>query len=176
VKIVAVDWGDINKVNLVKLMINEMYGFEYETREVDQIQNAINQGLEVYNLAFDADICVGFSGATINDKDNATIEYIYVKKSNRGIVFAYNLIIDLVKQLIACEVKKAKMQVQTYNKQRFLHYALSDKNIIEQVALERNGEKYLDQILLIEDIESVLRLSIREFMIKASQYKKEENK
>ena len=62
------------------------------------------------------------------------------------------------------------MQVQTFNKQRFFHYALSGKNIIKSTTEERNGQSYEDQILLIEDLGKVANMSSRELMLKAHKY------
>ena len=63
------------------------------------------------------------------------------------------------------------MQVQTYNKQRFFHYALSDKNIIKTTPIENKGQIYEDQILLIEDLEKTFNMTFREIIHKAHNYK-----
>ena len=85
----------------------------------------------------------------------------------------YGIILKVVfNKLIKLGINSAHLQVQTYNKQRFLHYALSDKNIIKEEDVEWKGVIYKDQILLIENLQSVVNLSLKELIKKAHLYSK----
>ena len=53
----------VDDAELIKNLINEMYGIEYETRENIDIASAINKKTEIYILAYLDNECVGFSGA-----------------------------------------------------------------------------------------------------------------
>ena len=69
----------------IKQMINQMYGFEYETRTPDEIAQAIEKCHQVYVLAKQGDDIIGFAGATTNSTEyqkittqtQTVIEYIY---------------------------------------------------------------------------------------------------
>ena len=173
-----------NDVQIVKNLINEMYGVEYEIRNNTTIAEAIDNKTEIYMLAFCNNKVIGFSGASINNDyysdiitpDVAVIDYIYVCTNARNLTVSFELISQLLKELVTIGVKQAIMQVQTFNKQRFFHYALSDKNIIKSTTLEKNGQSYDDQILLIENLNKVSDMSIRELMIKAHSYSVQEKK
>ncbi len=164
---------------LVKNLINQMYGIEYETRADKDIALSINNKTEIYILAYVDDKCVGFSGASLNNEyyadiissDVAVIDYIYVDENLRDISISFQLISQLLKVLVDMDVKQAIMQVQTFNKQRFFHYALSDKNIIKSTTSEKEGQTYEDQILLIEDLEKTSNITPKELMSKAYKYK-----
>ena len=164
---------------LVKNLINQMYGIEYETRCDNDISVAINNKTEIYILAYVDDKCIGFSGASLNNEyysdiissDVAVIDYIYVDENLRDINISFELISQLLKELVNMGVKQAIMQVQTFNKQRFFHYALSEKNVIKSTTLERNGQTYYDQILLIEDLVKVSKITFKELISKAYKYK-----
>lgn len=155
-----------------------MYGIEYEVRENGKIAEAIDNKTEIYVLAYANDKCIGFSGASLNNDyyadiikpDVAVIDYIYTDENARNLNVSFELISQLLKKLANMGVKQAIMQVQTFNKQRFFHYALSDKNIIKSTPLERNGQPYDDQILLIKDLNKIANMSIRELMLKAHKY------
>lgn len=170
------------ETQIVKDLINKMYGIEYEVRENDKIAEAIDNKTEIYILAYKDDKCIGFSGASLNNDyykdiitpDIAVIDYIYVDEDERNFGVSFELISKLLTELVGLGVKQAIMQVQTFNKQRFFHYALSDKNIIKSTILERNGQVYDDQILLIEDLNTVANMSLRELMIKAYKYSVED--
>ena len=153
-----------------------MYGIEYETRSIDKICEAIANKLEFYTLAYFNNQIIGFAGASKN-KDYlditpntvAVIDYIYIEESNRDLITAYNLIKSLFKQLIDNGFSQALLQVQTFNKQRFLHYALSDKNIIKEFPCSyREGSN--DQILLIKDIKTVYKQTLAELLKKCKGY------
>ena len=168
-------------VQIVKNLINEMYGVEYEVRDNSKIAEAIDNKTEIYILAYCNNKIIGFSGASLNNDyyadiisaDVAVIDYIYVLENLRNLTVSFELISQLLKELVSMGVKQAIMQVQTFNKQRFFHYALSDKNIIKSSTLERNGQIYDDQILLIEDLKQVSNISIKELMAKAYKYSNE---
>jgi len=168
---------------IVKDLTNKMYGIEYEVRGNCKIADAINNKTEIYVLAYSENKCIGFSGASLNNDyyadiitpDIAVIDYIYVDENARNLSVSFELISRLLKELVNIGVKSAIMQVQTFNKQRFFHYALSDKNIIKSTTEERNEQTYVDQILLIEDLNKVANMSIRELMVKAHKYAIEEN-
>jgi len=165
--------------SIIKSLINKMYGIEYETRSLDKISEAIKNKLEFFALAYFDNQIIGFAGASKN-KDYldiapntvAVIDYIYIEESNRDLITAYNLIKFLFKQLIDNGYTQALLQVQTFNKQRFLHYALSDKNIIKEFPCSYR-EGYNDQILLINDLKSVYNISFKELLNKCSNYIKE---
>lgn len=168
----------IQDCQIIKDLINQMYGIEYEVRDNAKIAQAIDNKTEIYILAYVDDKCIGFSGASLNNDyyadiitpDIAVIDYIYTDENSRNISISFELIALLLKELVNMSVKQAIMQVQTFNKQRFFHYALSDKNIIKSTTLEKNGQYYYDQILLIEDLNKVANISIRELMLKAHKY------
>ena len=132
-------------------------------------------------MAYADDKCIGFSGASLNNDyyadiiapDVAIIDYIYTKEDNRDVNVSFKLISLLLKELVNMNVKQAIMQVQTFNKQRFFHYALSDKNIIQSTTLERKGQTYNDEILLIKDLKNASNTTARELMVKAYKYSKE---
>jgi hypothetical protein len=73
------------------------------------------------------------------------------------------------KQLIDNGYNQAILQVQTFNKQRFLHYALSDKNIIKSFPNEYK-QGFEDQILLINDLSKVYNLNFFELLKKIKKY------
>lgn len=162
--------------SIIKELINKMYGIEYETRSLDKISEAINNRLEFYSIAFFDNKIIGFAGASKN-KDYldiapdtvAVIDYIYIEESNRDLITAYNLIKSLFKQLIDNGFSQALLQVQTFNKQRFLHYALSDKNIIKEFPCSYR-EGYNDQILLIKDIKTVYKQTLAGLLKKCKGY------
>ena len=166
----------------VKDLINKMYRSEYEIRDIEKISQAIEEKTEIYILAYKDDACFGFSGASINNDyykdiispDIAVIDYIYTCENSRDVIASFELISELLKTLAKMGVKQAIMQVQTYNKQRFFHYALSNKNIIKTTPIEANGKMYEDQILLIEDVNEVSKISIRELMKIAHKYSVED--
>ena len=167
---------------IIKNLINQMYGIEYEVRDNTEIAQAIDNKTEIYILAYVDDKCIGFSGASLNNDyyadiitpDIAIIDYIYTDENSRNISVSFELIALLLKELVNMGVKQSIMQVQTFNKQRFFHYALSDKNIIKATTLEKNGQNYDDQILLIEDLNKVANMSLRELMLKAHKYSVDE--
>ena len=167
---------------LIKDLINQMYGIEYEVRENIKIAQAITNKTEVYILAYVNNKCIGFSGASLNNNyyadiitpDVAVIDYIYTDENSRNLSVSFELISQLLKELVNMGVKSAIMQVQTFNKQKVFHYALSDKNIIKSTIIEKDNKKYEDQILLIEDLIKVSNISIRELMLKAYKYSVED--
>lgn len=73
---------------IIKELINKMYGTTYETRENEEISKAIKDKNEIYMLAYDGDCCMGFSGASLNNDyyadvitpDIAVIDYIYFRR------------------------------------------------------------------------------------------------
>ena len=168
-----------NDTQTIKDIVNKMYGIEYETRDTKKIAEAIKNKTEIYVLAHKDDNCIGFCGSSINNDyykdiispDVAVIDYIYVDKKHRNFFLSFELISTLFKELVKNGTKQAIMQVQTYNPQRFLHYALSNKNIIKSTPVEVKGRIYEDQILLIEDLEKALNTKPRELIIKAYNFK-----
>lgn len=122
-----------------------------------------------------------FGGVAKNDyyadvitPDIAVIDYIYTLEDKRNIAVSFELIVRLVNKLLENGTKKAIMQVQTYNKQRFFHYALSDKNIIKTTPIEKDGEIYEDQILLIDDLDKIANMTLKTLMLKARTFLKTE--
>lgn len=99
---------------------------------------------------------------------------IYTLEDKRNIAVSFELIVRLVNKLLENGTKKAIMQVQTYNKQRFFHYALSDKNIIKTTPIEKDGEIYEDQILLIDDLNKIANMTLKTLMLKARTFLKTE--
>ena len=108
--------------------------------------------------------------ADIITPDIAVLDYIYSKNVNAS----FKLISTLIKELVKIGVNSAIIQVQTFNKQRFFHYALSDKNIIKTSPVEYKGKMYEDQILKIENLSKVSNISFRELIKKAHNYNSEE--
>lgn len=175
--------ASVEDAGMVKELINQMYGFNYEVRDNLAIAHAINNKTEIYLLALSDDRVIGFSGASLkNDyysdiitEDVAVIDYIYTEESSRGLNVSFELISKLFKLLVNLGVKQAIMQVQTFNKQRFFHYALSDKKIIKSTSMEGKNGSYYDQILLIEDLKMAADISKRELMLKVRKYINEDN-
>ena len=167
---------------MIKNFINEMYGIEYEKRSNAEFGDVISNKEQIFVFAVLDDEVVGFAGASTRSEEylsitkdvQTVIEYVYVKENNRGFVVAYELMKSLIQELINCNIDSALMQVQTFNKQRYLHYALSDKNIIKSTYTENYGKKYYDEILLIKDLKSVLKTSIKEFLIKVHKFSVED--
>ncbi len=112
--------------------------------------------------------------ADVITPDIAVIDYIYTLEDKRNIAVSFELIVRLVNKLLENGTKKAIMQVQTYNKQRFFHYALSDKNIIKTTPIEKDGEIYEDQILLINDLNKIANTTLKTLMLKARTFLKTE--
>lgn len=174
-----VEIASIKDAQIIKGLINEMYGFDYEKREISEIQKDISQNAQIYIIAHLGDEIVGFAGASttsdeyidVTNKTRAVIEYVYVKEKYRNFLIAYKLTKKLIASLVENDVSSAIMQVQTFNKQRFFHYALCDKNIIKSTQVKN----YQDQILLIEDLKGVLNQSFQEFLSKVKRYSKELN-
>ena len=174
-----------NDSKTIKDLINKMYGYEYEIRDNLLISQSIDKKNEIYILAYLNNDCIGISGASLNNDyykdiiapDIAVIDYIFTDESYRNIRLSYELLSRLLKALVDLNVKSAIMQVQTFNKQRFFHYALSDKNIINDKTINRaDGTTYDDQILLIKDLSKVVNMSAKELMLKAHSYYQEEKK
>lgn len=163
---------------LVKSMTNAMYRSNYETREEAEIGQAIDSGTEIYVLANRVEKCVGFCGAAFNDKEyeelitpeTAIIEKIFVDIHEKEIITAYKLINLLLNELVKRNVEKAIMQVQTFNKQRFFHYALSNKKILKSTTCTAQNRTYQDEILLIENIKAAADMSATELIRKAHFY------
>ena len=107
--------------------------------------------------------------------DIAVIDYIYIDETLADFNVSFNLISSLLKRLVEIGVKSAILQVQTSNKQRFFHYALSDKNIIKTEPIEQHGKYFEDQILLIRDLKEVSALSMKDIMKKAYYFRKNED-
>lgn len=172
-----------NDAYIVKNLINQMYCSEYEMRSILEISQAIKNKTEFYVFAYMNEQIAGFAGASINNDyykdvispDVAVIDYIYITENNTSISTSFNLISELINCLIKNGVKQSIMQVQTFNKQRFLHYALSDKNIIKSTPIENRGKMFEDQILLIEDLNAVANLSMMDIMRKAHAFKTAES-
>ena len=173
-----------NDASTVKDLINQMYGIEYEIRENKCISEAIKNQTEIYFLAFNNSQCIGFSGASLNNDyykdvitpDIAVIDYIYVDPQFTDFYVSFSLISSLIKRLVEINVESAILQVQTSNKQRFFHYALSDKNIIKTEPIEQHGKPFEDQILLIKDLKQLSKITIKELMQKAHYFKNTETK
>ena len=157
---------------IIKAIINEMYGFEYEKRELQDIQLRIKDRSEIYVLGFDKGECVGFAGCSFKDKE-VTIDYIYMKKEFRNFFNAYEILISLFKEINKEGMNQAYLQVQTYNKQRFLHYAIAAKTIVKEEDIESRGKIYKDQILIIKDIKKLIDMPIRELLNKVKQYQEQ---
>lgn len=161
---------------LIKEWINKMYGSEYEKRILSDIEQSIHKKDEFYTIAYSNSKIIGFTGASKNKEyldimpnSVAVIDYIYIEKSNRNLITSYNLIKSLFKLLLDNGYTQALLQVQTFNKQRFLHYALSDKNIIKAFPNEFKSE-HEDQILLIKDLKKIYNLTLSELFNKCKKY------
>lgn len=159
---------------IVKNLINEMYGSNYETRSLDEIKKCINNKSEIYSLIELNGKFIGFCGVFISQTEEikASIEYIYLPQKSRNLITAYKCLTFTIQKLIERGIKSAKLQVQTYNKQRFLHYAITDKTILSAQELETSkGEKYIDQILLIKDLSELVNLPFTKLLKKVKYYK-----
>ena len=170
-----------SEANIIKQMINQMYGFEYEVRSVSVMEQVIEQKKQVFVIAKQGENIVGFAGATTNSdeykqittKTQTVIEYIYTIPTHRNFYIAFELAKKLLQTLAEWQKTCAIMQVQTFNKQRFFHYALSDKNIIAETTCTTSaGKQYFDQVLLVEDITKVLAQTCKQFIQKVGLYKK----
>ena len=168
--------------DVIKQMINQMYGFEYETRTKDELEQAIQTQSQVFVVAKQGEDIIGFAGATTNsteyqnitNKTQTVIEYIYITPSCRNFFVAYDIIKLLFDSLAKMQKTSAILQVQTFNKQRFFHYALCDKNIIHSTTCTaKSGAVYQDQILMINDIKKVALQTAKQFMKKVQKYKSE---
>lgn len=165
----------------VKNLVNEMYGIEYEKRKSEEIAQRIEENDEIYTLAISGNEIIGFAGATTNHAEykekynyGTVIDYVYVKDSFRGLFVAYELIKNLLNELILLGFNTAIMQVQTYNKQRYLHYALSNKNIISTTIEQFKDKTYEDQILLISNLVETANLPMKQLIHKTVMYQKED--
>ena len=168
---------------IIKNLVNEMYGIEYEKRKCDEIAKRIEENAEIYILALLENEIVGFAGATVNYEEyksrygyGTVIDYVYVKDLFRGLFVAYHIMKNLLNEIISLGINSAIMQVQTFNKQRYLHYALSDKNIISTTICESRGQIYEDQILLIADLKEAVRISIKEIVRRIAFFQRCEEK
>ena len=59
---------------------------------------------------------------SIKKKSVASLDYIYINEDNRNLITAYKCLMLVVNELIKDGIESAEMIVQTFNKQRFLHY------------------------------------------------------
>ena len=176
---VTIKQANGNDADIVKNLVNQMYGFEYEIRQISEISQAIRNRTEFYVFAYINEQIAGFAGASINNDyykdvitpDIAVIDYIYVTENNTNVSTSFHLISELINSLIKNGVRQAIMQVQTHNKQRFLHYALSNKNIIKSTKIESKGKIFEDLILLIDDLNAVSNLSMMDIMRRAYSFK-----
>lgn len=166
----------------IKQMINQMYGFEYETCTVLELGEVIQQQNQIYVLAKQGQNIIGFAGATTNsteyanitNKTKTVIEYIYIIPTCRNFFVAFELAKKLLTCLVEIQKTSAILQVQTFNKQRFFHYALCDKNIIHSKCCQtKTGKIYHDQILLVDDITTTCKQTANQFMKKVKKYKSE---
>ena len=107
---------------------------------------------------------------SIKKKSVASLDYIYINEDNRNLITAYKCLMLVVNELIKDRIESAEMIVQTFNKQRFLHYALSDKNIIAETKRQHKGETIKDQTLLIQNLKNLAELTFNDLVKKTHQY------
>ena len=159
-----------NDSKKIKDLINKMYGFEYEIRSYEEIEKSIYDKNETYVVARNEGEIIGFAGAKLNSDEyekytdeKCVIEYIYVLPSKRNLLVAYELMKKLIDELLKLGKTSAIMQVQTHNKQRFFHYALSNKNIIH--CQKFGNTNFDDQILKIDNLERLSKLNFNKFLL-----------
>ena len=105
--------------------------------------------------------------------DIGIISDIFVTEKYRNTDISFNLLQMGVKKLIECGKFKAICNVQEDNKQRFLHFAMADGNVIETSTCKRkDGTNTTDYTLLI-DLKKLQGLTKKELGFKAVKYKRE---
>jgi len=111
------------------------------------------------------------NGKCINN-DVGILHEIYVKEEYRNGTVAYNLMQMAVEKLIQKGKKYAICNVQDFNPNRFLHFAMADSKIkkIEE-STRSDGTKVLDYSLLI-DLNKLKNTALIELAKKASLLKK----
>ena len=78
-----------------------------------------------------------------------------------------------VDKLIECGKFRAICNVQEDNKNRFIHFAMADGNVIETCKCKRkDGTETIDYTILI-DLKKLQKTSKKELGFKAIKYKKE---
>ena len=136
---------------------------------------------EICIVCQDNDDVVGFvyvntynvkNGERTND-DVGVISDIFVKEKYRNSGIAFKLLQMGVDKLIEHGKFKALCNVQEDNKQRFLHFAMADGNVISIGECKRkDGSTTKDYTLLI-DLKKLKNTTQKELGFKALKYKRE---
>lgn len=153
----------------------ELLGYNNVEREEKYIAGAIEDQDEIYIICKKNNEFVGFAGVATYHIENGKraddtvglITDILVRQEYRGSEVAYTLLMMSIKQLIEHKKDSAIMVVQSTNPHRFLHYAICDKLISREQYTLDSGVTLTDEILLIEDLDKVSKLSIMDIGKKA---------
>lgn len=112
------------------------------------------------------------NGERPND-DIGIISDIFVKEKFRNTNISFKLLQMGVDKLIECGKFRAICNVQEDNKQRFLHFAMADGNVIETSTCKRkDGTKTTDYTLLI-DLKKLQNTTKKELGFKAAKLRRE---
>lgn len=107
------------------------------------------------------------------DDDIGLLHEIFVKEQYRNTDISFKLLQMGVKKLIECGKFRAICNVQEDNKQRFLHFAMADGNVIETSTCKRkDGTKTTDYTLLI-DLKKLQNTTKKELGFKAAKLRRE---
>ena len=107
------------------------------------------------------------------DDDIGLLHEIFVKEQYRNTDISFKLLQMGAEKLIECGKFRAICNVQEDNKQRFLHFAMADGNIIEIGKCKRkDGTETIDYTLLI-DLKKLQKTSKKELGFKAARLRRE---
>lgn len=97
---------------------------------------------------------------------------IYVDENSRGGSFiAFDLLKNGLALLRQNGINKAYMNVQTHNKFRFLHYAISDEVVASETYTRKNGTITTNKLLAINDIAKLQEKPLKDIMRDVRKYR-----
>ncbi len=110
----------------------------------------------------------------VKDDEIGAIHEIFVKDKfqHKDSTISFTLLKMAVEKLLECGKTHAVLEVQEDNKNRFLHFALADGNVIEKTTCKRrNGEETISYRLLA-DLNKIKKLTPMNIIIKTAHMKK----
>ncbi len=110
----------------------------------------------------------------VKEDEIGAIHEIYVKDEyqRRSENISFKLLQMAVEKLLECGKTHAQMEVQEDNKNRFLHFALAEGNVVKSsVCKRRNGEETKSYIL-VADLEKIKNLTPTNLIVKTAHMKK----
>ena len=119
------------------------------------------------------DICdYHFDNDRIIEDEAGTIHEIYVKDEFQQTDIAFKLLQMAVEKLLQLGKSKTYMEVQEDNKNRFLHFALADGNVVKTSTLKRRNGEETTSYTLQADLKFIEKLTPFKFAVRTAHIKK----